>query len=126
MLKPSEVLKQVADHIDPRCHWNWNEGLCGNIYRNFGNGAEQLAKYWMRQRVNGKYSGNRVYPVPYDIDALHGRDIAYMLDYDYSTDINLAQIAYHAHDSDLYTGCYGRARREMALYLSIMFAAQGE
>lgn len=126
MLKLSQVLHQVSNHITPACYWNWNEGLCSNIFHNFGRESEQLARYWMRQRVNGKYSGNYIYPIPYDIDALHGRDVANLLDYDSPDNINLAQIAYHAHDGDLYVGTYGKKRREMALYLSIMFSAQGE
>lgn len=123
MISISKVLLAVSNHEEPGCYWRWDFGLCENIFRNFGREMEQRAKQLMRECED--YSGNRVYHIGYEPDQFHGRDITYYLDYENATPANLAQIAYHLHEGDLYTGCYGRRRRDMAAYLSVMFILEG-
>lgn len=123
-MKLSEALRKVADHEEVP-GWNWNDGLCANIYNMAGSPSEQKAKYWMK--LHREYSGRPTYPIPADHDVLHG----VALDEEYASNgltetMYRAQLAYMACDGDMYTGCYGENRREMALYLSILFAKDGQ
>lgn len=116
-MKLSEVLRKVADHEDPGVPWDWKLGLCSGINRNFGYSLETDARRYMQ--LHPDYSGNLVYPIASDPDHIHGQRM--------KCNADSPMVAYHLHDEpDMYTGCYGRKRREMALYLSILFAKDGQ
>lgn len=109
-MKISEVLREVAEHEEPGVNWNWNLGLCTNIHELFGIDTSIKAKRWMQQHPD--FSGHLDYHIKPSPDALHGRWGKGPAD------------AYHTYDDDLYVGTYGKNRREMALYLSILFAKE--
>lgn len=121
-MKLSDALRKVADHEEPGVKWDWKSGMCSNIYRNFGQDAERRARDYMSRHP--EFSGNRLYPIASDPDHLHGvaPEPAYGDEY-----TDNAFLAYMSHDEpDMYTGCYGKKRRETALYLCILFAAEGD
>lgn len=122
-MKLSEVLRKVADHEEVP-GWDWNNGLCGNICNMTDRVTEKMALYFMQ--CHPEYSGRSLYPIAHDPDVLHG----VQLDDEYlsnglTIEAYKAQLSYMACQDDMYTGCYGKKRREMALYLSTLLASKG-
>lgn len=117
-MKPSDLLLAIAEH-SPIYNINWTVGLCSNLRHFYGANAVCIAREFMASHPN--YSGMYVYPLPHSPDALHGRIPLG------NPNESLEQTNYHEiymdELPDLYTGTYGRTRRDMARELAAYFAS---
>lgn len=103
----------VAEHQDPPVKWDWKTGICANIC-----GLAKLDILTMEQAIRverlmwecaGEDTG---YPVPASPDALHGQP------FDTDEPPRVACYWLWGDKADMYTGTYGRSRRELALYIA--------
>lgn len=102
------VFHRVAEHEQPHVKWDWEEGVCFNINKmrlpnELRSEVEHLMDEWA--------GSNSAYPVPASPDALHGQN-------DDLCTPNVLAFYTPSTDCDLYTGTYGRSRREMCRYIA--------
>ena len=102
----------VAEHQDTPVKWDWKTGICANICELMELDFMTMEQVNHIEKLMWECAGgDTAYPVPASPDAMHGLDYA------------LPQSAVDCYwvwedKADMYTGSYGRSRRELALYIA--------
>lgn len=110
-LELKALFHMVAEHQDPPVRWSWCGGVCDNTYELYEQDVIDHEQMKRVEELMSEWAGyDTGYPVPGSPDAMHGRLI--------DESANYACFWMWEDYADLYTGTYGRSRREMCLYIA--------
>lgn len=103
----------VAEHQDPPVRWDWKEGICDNSYELYSLDIISQEQMKRIEALMWECAGeDTAYPVPASHDAMHGRT------FDEKEPPRMACYWMWEDQADIYTGTYGRSRREMCRYIA--------
>lgn len=103
----------VAEHQDPPVKWDWKEGICSNICQLMELDFMTMEQVNRIEHLMWECAGeDTAYPVPASPDAMHGQA------FDTGEPPRMACYWMWEDQADMYTGTYGRSRRELALYIA--------
>lgn len=102
----------IAEHQEPPVPWVWRASVCYNLSELYANDFITMEQVNNVERLMVKWAGHETgYPVPGSPDALHGRELD-------DVQVDIACFWKWEGDADMYTGTYGRSRREMCLFIA--------
>lgn len=110
-LELKALFHMIAEHQEVPVPWDWNTGVCFNVQILEEHGYVTLVQQRRVEKLMDEWCGdpNTCYPVPASPDAMHGRIV-------FEPEVDCFYL--HEWNHDMYTGTYGRSRREMCLYIA--------